>query len=100
MKKILVLGVVFALFTVAASAQTGRDRIRKHRIERGFETGQLTRGEKYRLHKNQMQYRFERRRAVRDGRISPMEQRRLHKMRVHDRRETFRYKHNMRKRVI
>jgi hypothetical protein len=100
MKKILVLGVVFALFTGAASAQTRPDRIRKHRIERGFETGQLTRGEKYRLHKNQMHYRFEKRRALRDGRISPMEQRRLHKMRVHDRRETFRYKHNMRKRVI
>lgn len=100
MKKILVLGVVFALFTVAASAQPGRDMARKHRIERGFDNGQLTRGEKFRLQKNQMNYRFERRRAHRDGRITPMEQRRLHKMRADDRRETFRYKHNVRRRVI
>jgi hypothetical protein len=100
MKKILILGVVFALFTVTASAQTGRDQVRKHRIEKSFKAGQLTRGEKYRLHKNQMQYRFERRRALRDGYLSPVEKKRLHKMRVHDRRESFRYKHNKRKSVI
>jgi hypothetical protein len=36
---------------------------------------------------------------LRDGRISPRERYTLHKMRQHDRRETFRFKHNSRKRV-
>jgi hypothetical protein len=100
MKKLFFLGVVFALFTTAASAQTGRDAIRHHRIQKGFSTGQLNRGEKFRLQKNQAHYRGARNRALRDGRLSPLEKRRLQTMNRHDRRETFRFKHNGRRRVI
>ena len=100
MKKIFFLAVVFATFTISASAQKGRETVREHRIERGFKTGQLTRGEKARLHGNEARYHHQKRRAMRDGRITPMEKRRLHKMRAHDRRQTFRYKHNPRRRVI
>lgn len=100
MKKIFFLGTLFALFTITASAQKGRDAARNHRIERGFETGNLTRAEKYRLHKNDKRFRFEKRRAMRDGRITASEKRRLYKMRAHDRRDTYRYRHNARRRVI
>lgn len=100
MKKIFFLGIIFALFAATASAQKGNDVIQRHPIQRGFETGQLTRGEKFRLQKNQFRYPHEKRRVARDGRITPMEKRRLHKMRVHDRRETFRFKHNPRRRLI
>jgi hypothetical protein len=100
MKKIFFLSVAFALFAISASAQKGREVVRKHRIERSFKTGQLTRGEKFRLHRNETRYRIEKRRTLRDGRVTPMEKRRLHKMRTHDRRQMLRYKHNHRKRVI
>ncbi|MEI9944251.1 MAG: hypothetical protein WDN26_08480 [Chitinophagaceae bacterium] len=99
MKKIMFLGIVFALFAVTASAQQ-RDGIQRQRIQRGFETHQLTRGEKFKLKKGQFHYRHEKRRAMRDGRVGPMEKRRLHKMRMHNNRETFRMRHNGRRRVI
>lgn len=100
MKKLLVLGVVFTLFVASATAQRPVDRIRKERIERSFDRGQLTRGEKFRLHKNRVHHKVERRRALRDGRVTPMEKRRLMKSKRHDRREMFRLKHNGRRRAI
>jgi hypothetical protein len=100
MKKILVLSAILALFIASASAQGPGDRIRHHRIEQGFNNGQLTRPEKFRLQKNQFRYKVEKRRAFRDGRVSPMEKRRLSKMKRHNHREMFRYRHNGRRRVI
>jgi hypothetical protein len=100
MKKIFILGVVFALFASAASAQSGHDAIERQRIRGGFETGQLTRGERSRLNREQAHYRHEKRRAGRDGRISPMEKRRLHHMRRHESRRTFYMKHNARRRMF
>lgn len=99
MKKLFFLGVAFTLFTIAASAQQGRNAIGQHRIERGFETGQLNRGEKFRLQRNDARFRHEKRHAFRDGRISPREKRRLHTMKRHDRRETFHFRHNSRNRM-
>ena len=100
MKKIFVLGIVLSLLAVSASAQVAGDRIHRQRIERGFNSGQLTRPEKFRLHKDRLHYKAERRHALRDGRVSHIERRRLHKMRQHNRRETFRLKHNGRRRLI
>lgn len=100
MKKLFLLGAILAFVIVSASAQGPRDRVRHQRIERGFDRGQLTRPEKFRLQKNQFRYKAERRRAVRDGRVTPMERRRLHMMKSHDRREIFRLKHNGRRRLI
>jgi hypothetical protein len=100
MKKILILGVVFALFTVAASAQSGHNRIQRHRIQHGFESGQLTRGEKFRLQKDRVRYNHAKRKALRDGRLTPMEKRRLYAMKRHDSRRTFYMKHNARKRMF
>lgn len=100
MKKIFVLGAMLTLFIVSASAQGPGDRIRRERIERGFNNGQLTRPEKFRLHQNGFRQKAERRRALSDGRVTPLERRRLHKMNRHNRREIFRLKHNDRRRVI
>ncbi len=100
MKKLFVLGVMFTLLAAAASAQVAGDRIQRQRIERGSNNGQLTRPEKFRLQKDRTRLKVERRRASRDGRINPAERRRLHKMRKHNRRETFRLKHNRRRRLI
>ena len=100
MKKIFVLGMVLTLLAAAASAQGPGDRIRRQRIEQGFNSGQITRPERFRLQKDRIQYKVERRRAARDGRITPLERRRLSKIRRHDRREAFRFKHNRRRRLI
>jgi hypothetical protein len=52
------------------------------------------------LHRNEVRHKIERRRALRDGRVTPMEKRRLNKVRRHDRREIFRLRHNGRRRLI
>ena len=100
MKKLFGLSIILILLAACASAQGPGDRIRSHRIERGFDNRQLTRGEKLRLHRNEIRYRVEKRRALRDGRITRHEKRRLNKMRRHERREIFRLKHNGRRRLI
>ena len=100
MKKLFVLGVILTLLAASASAQTGSDRVRHQRIERGFDNGQLTRPEKLRLQKDEFRYKNERRRAFRDGKLDRRERRRLHKMRRHEHRQAFRLKHNRNRRSI
>lgn len=100
MKKILILGIVAALFTVTASAQGGPGINEHQRIKKGYENGQLTRGEKFRLQKGQAHYRHEKRRAGRDGKFSHSEKRKLHHMRKHNSRKTFHMKHNHRRRTF
>jgi hypothetical protein len=95
MKKLVLLGTIFALFTVAASAQRGKDvRPERHR----FETGQVTPGERFKMDRNNRQYNRTERKFKRDGRLSHMEKRKLHKMKRHDRRMKHRFHHNNRKR--
>lgn len=100
MKKIFVLGLVLTIIAASASAQGPGDRIQRHRMERGFRDGQLTRPEKSHLQRDRMAYKAERRRAHRDGTVTRGERRRLHKMRQHNRREAFRFEHNRHHRVI
>jgi hypothetical protein len=95
MKKLLLLGTIFALFTVAASAQKSKD-IRPDKPR--FETGQLTRGERHKLHKNKVDYKRAERKFKRDGRFTHMEKRKLNKMKRHDRHMKHRFYHNDRKR--
>lgn len=100
MKKLFVLGVILTLLAASASAQGPGDRIQRQRIERGFNNGQLTRPERFRLERDHHRFKAERRRAFSDGRVTPRERRRLNHMRRHERRETFRFKHNSRRRLI
>ncbi len=101
MKKIFTLGLILVLMGSAAIAQRGPgDRFRNHRIAEGFRNGQINRGERFRLHRDAFRLRMERRNARRDGFISPMERRKLHKMKRNERRDVYRFKHNDRRRVI
>ena len=101
MKKIITLGLALILISAMASAQqVSGDRFRRHRIEQGFSNGQINRPERFQLRKDQFRYKVAQRNARRDGFVSPMEHRRLCKMRRHDRREVFLFRHNGRNRVI
>lgn len=98
MKKIFVLGFVLALFTAAASAQHTRSDFRNNReYHQRFDHGNLTKGDRAKLHKKDRQYKHAKKRFMRDGRISPMERKQLAKMKRHDRKYTYRFRHNGRR---
>ena len=100
MKKIFVIGLVLTLVSFAASAQRTEDRGKRYRTEQRFNDRQLTRPERFKLRNDISQYRFQQRRARRDGFVGPRERRRLMMMRKHNRREAFRFRHNRFRRVI
>lgn len=100
MKKIVAFSLVFTLLSVAVLAQGPGDKLRHQNINESFKKGQLTRGERFELRKNQARYHTMKRRAHRDGRVTPYERRKLHKTKAHNRRETFRFKHNRRHRML
>jgi hypothetical protein len=100
MKKILLFGLVLALFTTAASAQVRSNAVRHHRIESGVHSGQVTRGEKFRLQKDRIRYNQAKRKALRDGRLTPRERRMLNAMKRHDSRRIYVMKHNNRRRAF
>ncbi|HEU4576256.1 MAG TPA: hypothetical protein VFS36_14740 [Chitinophagaceae bacterium] len=101
MKKVLFLGVILSLATLAASAQQDSgERIRRHRVAEGYRSGELTRPEMRQLRKNETHYKMEKNQALRDGKISRREHRHLKHMKRHDRRQLYFYKHNRRHRLI
>ena len=82
MKKLVTLGLILFLFSAAASAQNG---IRTSRNRNSLD-GQYTRMERLQLQRDAVRYRMARHHAQRDGRIGPLEKRRLHKMKARCRR--------------
>jgi len=100
MKKLLALTFILMSFSFATSAQVIRERVQKHRIREGFRNGQLTRPERFELRKDQFRYQNMQHRVHRDGIVTPIERRRLHKQKAENRREQFRYMHNRQRRVI
>jgi hypothetical protein len=100
MKKLIILTLVAMGFVGVASAQRPGDRFRRHTVRNGFENRQLTRPERFDIRKNEMRYKMAERKSRRDGIVSPMERRRLNGMKRHNKAKTFRYKHNIRRRVI
>lgn len=99
MKKLIALSVIMMILSIAASAQIA-ERVRRHSIRHEFRTGDLTRPEVVELRKDQLRYNTMQRRAKRDGTVTPYERRKLHRAKVHNRREAFRFKHNRQRRVI
>ena len=98
MKKITALSLILILFSVAASAQRGPgDRLRRYRTSQGFNSGQITRPEKFQLKKDAVRLNMVHRNVRRDGVVTPLEKRRLHKAKCKNRRDTFRFRHNGRK---
>ena len=100
MKKILSISVILILLPAAASAQRPGGNIRRHYVKQGFSSGQITRGERFELRKDVMQYKTAQRHARRDGVITPLERRRIHQLKCETRRDAFRFKHNGRRRLI
>ena len=101
MKKIIALSLILTVLSVAASAQAGpENRVVKSRMERGFSNGKVTRPERRAIGRDLLRYKMMQRRAKKDGRITPLERRRLHRAKCEARRELIRAKHNRRRRVI
>jgi hypothetical protein len=101
MKKILVFSLILVLISAAASAQAGPgSRFGKQRIQRGFSQGQFSRPEKMELRKDVFRNQILKRRAHRDGVITPIERRRIHRSKCDTRRDAFRFRHNGRRRLI
>lgn len=99
MKKILALSIGLVLLTVAASAQVrSSDGIRNRRAN--VTHREVTRPEKRELRKDAFRYDRMRHKSRRDGRVSPMERRRLHQAKRHQRVDRHRFRHNSRRRVI
>jgi hypothetical protein len=94
MKKILIAGFVFALFTTAASAQSGHATIERQRIE----TGQLARGEKFNSQKGDGKYRHEQRKDGHDRKFRHGKKGKFHHMRHHHGRKGSHMKHNQHRR--
>jgi hypothetical protein len=101
MKKIMALALILTLVSIAATAQNNpRERFRHYRMEQRWGDGQLNRPERLKLRQDMLRYRIAHKRAMRDGRIGPMERRKLMLMRQHNRRELFYFRHNKPRRVI
>jgi hypothetical protein len=93
MKKILLIACLFTLMGTAASAQTLRHRGMNNR------TG-ITRLEAMDLRRDHQRIKVARFRAQRDGIVTPVEKRKLRKMKRHQRREFFFYKNNRNRRIL
>ncbi len=100
MKKILAFAVIMILIGTTSSAQIAGNRIQRHRINQGVRSHELTRPEAFELRKDQARLKHTQRMARRDGVVTPHERRKIHTMKAHNRKQTFRYKHNRRHRVI
>ena len=99
MKKLLLLGTVFALFTAAASAQQSKNDFRADRgTHQRFDNGNLTRGEKAKLYHDGRQMDRTKKSFRHDGKLSRSEKKRLAKMKRHHRHDAYRYRHNDRRR--
>lgn len=100
MKKVLSISFILVLLSAAALAQRPGNNIRKHYVRQGFSSGQIIRGEKFELRKDVVRYKGAQRHARRDGVVTPLERRRIHKLRCETRRDAYRFKHNGRRRLI
>jgi hypothetical protein len=100
MKKILALGVVFALFSIAASAQPGRDALRKDVPGDHARSGQVARGDQFKMNRNDAKFHKTKHRSHRGGHFSRFEKRKHHNMKKHNHRKAFRSRHNGHRRVM
>jgi hypothetical protein len=96
MKKIIGLGLVLMILSVAASAQ----RVGGPRVRVGVTTNELTRAEKLQIRKDAVRYKRLQRKCRRDGVVTPIERKGIKKAKRETRRDVFRFKHNARRRLI
>ncbi len=85
MKKILVSALFVCAFAIASNAQSTpvvdqREANQKARIKEGVKSGELTKAEAARLHKNQKHVKHAEAKAKSDGVVTPGERAKLDKM--------------------
>ena len=100
MKKILVFSLLFVSISTAAIAQRTRAISPNVRPNIRLNNNQLTWGEKKELRKDAVRYHAMKRKAGRDGRVTPIERRKLRRAKCDTRRDLVRFKHNGRRRII
>lgn len=91
MKKIIGLGLVLIILSVAASAQRAV-------VPRA--TNELTRVEKLQIRKDAVRYKRLMRKCRRDGVVTSIERKKIQRAKRETRRDVFRFKHNNRRRLI
>jgi hypothetical protein len=96
MKKLMFIGLVLTLFSVAASAQQASDEnYRHHSTEQGYRKGEGDRQDVRGMHRDHQRMRMERRRDFREGRMNRFERHRIHRMHRHERRHYRRHHHRI-----
>jgi hypothetical protein len=106
MNVVMIACLWLGLLAASASADPGTPRMerrewRQHeRIQRGWRSGELRRGERARLRAGERRIHRMEWRAGRDGRYSRMERRRIEGMQDLESRRIYRLRHNRRARVI
>ncbi|NOT50998.1 MAG: hypothetical protein HOP10_06950 [Chitinophagaceae bacterium] len=98
MRKIIGLGLVLLILSVAASAQ--RVIVGSPRVRVGITTNELTRAERLQIRKDAIRYKRLQRKCRRDGVVTPIERKKIQRAKRETRRDVFRYKHNNRRRLI
>ena len=88
MKKIFFLGLILTLFAAAATAQQTRGNRLQHQSEfRSLQRTELNHQQQRRLHRNEARYELARKKAYRDGMITPSERRQLRRLKEYQRHE-------------
>ncbi|MDT5294949.1 MAG: hypothetical protein QOJ76_1829 [Acidobacteriota bacterium] len=84
--------------TYAPQGINHRQRHQQRRIAQGVRSGELTRGERRRLERNEREIRRDERQARADGRVTRGERRDIRRDLNHENRRIYRAKHNRRDR--
>jgi hypothetical protein len=106
MNVLVMAGLLLSLMAAGASADTGTPRMerrewRQHeRIQQGWQSGELRRGERARLRAGERRIDRMEMRAGRDGRFSRLERGRIERAQDRESRRIYRLKHNGRTREI
>jgi len=95
MKRVLSAAIVLLLLTITASAQPDF----RHRTNRNNDT-RISRVEKMQLRKDIVRMGLAQKMARRDGVVTPIERRKLNRLRCKTRMDSFRFRHNGHRRII
>jgi hypothetical protein len=99
--KIILAGLFLSFFTVAASAQIRHtERLNHNRFHQGIRNGEITRHEAKELRKDHFRLRRAEQLSHRDGRVGPLERKRIHRLKREQRRDFIRFNHNRHRRFI
>ena len=94
MKRTIVVSLLFLLIASASMAQRGGFNRQVRPVR------DITAYDRLQLRRDALRFRIAGKLAESDGIVSPMERRRLHKIRRRTRRDTFRYRMSKRRRII